>query len=115
VAVHPTGTMLLVRRRDARGRAGALAGVGGWVGVGCQMFVLTAAVKREQSMLQHSTLFSCRQVGFSDKLRLMAVLMDDLKTVKELPIRGCRWGVVSHRWGVGGWGMRSLNVGMAAG
>jgi len=31
-------------------------------------------------------------VGFSDKLRLMAVLMDDLKTIKELPIRGCRCG-----------------------
>ena len=30
------------------------------------------------------------QVGFSDKLRLMAVLMDELKTVKELAIRGCR-------------------------
>jgi hypothetical protein len=29
-------------------------------------------------------------VGFSDKLRLMAVLLDDLKTVKELAIRGCR-------------------------
>jgi cilia- and flagella-associated protein 57 len=29
-------------------------------------------------------------VGFSDKLRLMAVLMDDLKTVKELAIRGCK-------------------------
>jgi hypothetical protein len=32
-------------------------------------------------------------VGFSDKLRLMAVLMDDLKTVKELAIRGCRCAV----------------------
>ncbi|KAI8472173.1 MAG: hypothetical protein J3K34DRAFT_519934 [Monoraphidium minutum] len=35
-------------------------------------------------------------VGFSDKLRLMAVLMDDLKTVKELAIRGCRDVAFSH-------------------
>jgi hypothetical protein len=36
-------------------------------------------------------------VGFSDKLRLMAVLLDDLKAVKELAIRGCRWE--GGRWG----------------
>eukprot|EP00198_Chlamydomonas_reinhardtii_P011942 XP_001701279.1 flagellar associated protein [Chlamydomonas reinhardtii] len=29
-------------------------------------------------------------VGFADKLRLMAVLMEDLKVVKELGIKGCR-------------------------
>uniref|UniRef100_A0A0G4FUD2 Uncharacterized protein n=1 Tax=Chromera velia CCMP2878 TaxID=1169474 RepID=A0A0G4FUD2_9ALVE len=29
-------------------------------------------------------------VGFSDKLRLMNVLMDDLKTYKEIPIKACR-------------------------
>lgn len=29
-------------------------------------------------------------VGFADKLRLMTVLMDDLKSVKELGIKGCR-------------------------
>eukprot|EP00878_Enallax_costatus_P025349 GHUV01027119.1.p1 GENE.GHUV01027119.1~~GHUV01027119.1.p1 ORF type:complete len:499 (+),score=150.84 GHUV01027119.1:978-2474(+) len=29
-------------------------------------------------------------VGFADKLRLMTVLMDDLKTVKEIAIKGCR-------------------------
>lgn len=29
-------------------------------------------------------------VGFADKLRLMTILMDDLKTIKELPIRACR-------------------------
>ncbi|GLC59167.1 hypothetical protein PLESTB_001455600 [Pleodorina starrii] len=29
-------------------------------------------------------------VGFADKLRLMSVLMEDLKTVKELGIKGCR-------------------------
>jgi hypothetical protein len=30
------------------------------------------------------------QVGFADKLRLMSVLLDDLKTVKEVGIKGCR-------------------------
>ena len=29
-------------------------------------------------------------VGFADKLRLMTVLMEDLKSVKELGIKGCR-------------------------
>lgn len=29
-------------------------------------------------------------VGFSDKLRLMNLLMDDIRTFKEFPIRGCR-------------------------
>ena len=29
-------------------------------------------------------------VGFSDKLRLMNLLIDDIRTFKELPIRGCR-------------------------
>ncbi|KAL6752180.1 WD repeat domain 65-like protein [Haematococcus lacustris] len=29
-------------------------------------------------------------VGFADKLRLMTVLMEDLKTMKELGIKGCR-------------------------
>ncbi|MEW5319195.1 MAG: hypothetical protein WDW38_010360 [Sanguina aurantia] len=29
-------------------------------------------------------------VGFADKLRLMSVLMDDLKLVRELAIKGCR-------------------------
>lgn len=29
-------------------------------------------------------------MGFADKLRLMTVLMEDLKTVKELGIKGCR-------------------------
>ncbi|KAG1658747.1 hypothetical protein FOA52_000860 [Chlamydomonas sp. UWO 241] len=29
-------------------------------------------------------------VGFADKLRLMTVLMDELKTVKELGVKGCR-------------------------
>jgi hypothetical protein len=29
-------------------------------------------------------------VGFADKLRLMSVLMEDLKTIKELGIKGCR-------------------------
>lgn len=29
-------------------------------------------------------------VGFSDKLRLMTILMDDLRTVKEISIRACR-------------------------
>ena len=29
-------------------------------------------------------------VGFADKLRLMTVLMEELKTVKELGIKGCR-------------------------
>lgn len=43
--------------------------------------------------LHHTTPNKCAQVGFSDKLRLMAVLMDDLKTVKELAIRGCRCAV----------------------
>lgn len=29
-------------------------------------------------------------VGFTDKLKMMHILNDDLKTVRELPIRGCR-------------------------
>lgn len=29
-------------------------------------------------------------VGFSDKLRLMNLLMDDIRTAREFPIRGCR-------------------------
>ena len=29
-------------------------------------------------------------VGFSDKLRLMNLLIDDIRTFKEFPIRGCR-------------------------
>jgi len=29
-------------------------------------------------------------VGFTDKLRLMNLLMDDLRSVKEIPIKGCR-------------------------
>jgi cilia- and flagella-associated protein 57 len=29
-------------------------------------------------------------VGFSDKLRLMNLLMEDLRTFKEIPIKGCR-------------------------
>lgn len=29
-------------------------------------------------------------VGFADKLRLMSVLMDDFKVLKELPIKSCR-------------------------
>eukprot|EP00884_Botryococcus_braunii_P010879 jgi/Botrbrau1/19793/Bobra.0124s0041.1 len=29
-------------------------------------------------------------VGFSDKLRLLTILMDDLRVVKELPIKACR-------------------------
>lgn len=30
------------------------------------------------------------QVGFSDKLRLLTVLMDDLKLIKEIAIKGCK-------------------------
>jgi len=29
-------------------------------------------------------------VGFSDKLRLMNLLIDDIRTVKEFTVRGCR-------------------------
>ena len=29
-------------------------------------------------------------VGFSDKLRLMNILIDDIRTFKEFTIRGCR-------------------------
>ena len=29
-------------------------------------------------------------VGFSDKLRLMNLLIDDIRTFKEFPIRGCK-------------------------
>ena len=29
-------------------------------------------------------------VGFSDKLRLMNLLIDDIRTFKEFTIRGCR-------------------------
>ncbi|GBF89931.1 cilia- and flagella-associated protein [Raphidocelis subcapitata] len=35
-------------------------------------------------------------VGFSDRLRLMAVLLDDLRTVKEFAIRGCREVCFAH-------------------
>ena len=41
---------------------------------------------------------SCRQVlvGFADKLRLMTVLMEDLKVVKEFGIKSCR--ECNFRW-----------------
>jgi len=29
-------------------------------------------------------------VGFSDKLRLMNLLIDDIRTFREFPVRGCR-------------------------
>ena len=29
-------------------------------------------------------------VGFTDKLRLMNLLIDDIRTFKELTVRGCR-------------------------
>jgi WD40 repeat protein len=29
-------------------------------------------------------------VGFSDKLRMMNILMDDLRPVREFPIRACK-------------------------
>lgn len=29
-------------------------------------------------------------VGFSDKLRLMNLLIDDIRTLKEFTVRGCR-------------------------
>ncbi|XP_028832352.1 cilia- and flagella-associated protein 57 isoform X2 [Denticeps clupeoides] len=35
-------------------------------------------------------------VGFSDKLRLMNLLMDDIRTFKELAVRGCRECAFSH-------------------
>ncbi|XP_062337115.1 cilia- and flagella-associated protein 57-like [Osmerus eperlanus] len=35
-------------------------------------------------------------VGFSDKLRLMNLLMDDIRTFKEFTIRGCRECAFSH-------------------
>lgn len=34
-------------------------------------------------------------VGFADKLRLMTVLMEDLRTIKEFGIKGCRECVFS--------------------
>jgi len=38
--------------------------------------------------LHPSGLYIC--VGFSDKLRLMNLLIDDIRTFKEFPIRGCK-------------------------
>ncbi|KAM8915709.1 cilia- and flagella-associated protein 57 isoform 2-T2 [Spinachia spinachia] len=35
-------------------------------------------------------------VGFSDKLRLMNLLIDDLRTIKEFNVRGCRECAFSH-------------------
>eukprot|EP00391_Amoebophrya_sp_Ameob2_P005860 CAMPEP_0178992180 /NCGR_PEP_ID=MMETSP0795-20121207/5960_1 /TAXON_ID=88552 /ORGANISM="Amoebophrya sp., Strain Ameob2" /LENGTH=1181 /DNA_ID=CAMNT_0020684011 /DNA_START=596 /DNA_END=4141 /DNA_ORIENTATION=+ len=35
-------------------------------------------------------------IGFSDKLRAMNILMDDLKTYKELPVKACREVQYSH-------------------
>jgi len=35
-------------------------------------------------------------VGFSDKLRLMNLLMEDMRTYKEIPIKGCRECRFSH-------------------
>ncbi|XP_069559333.1 cilia- and flagella-associated protein 57 [Brachyistius frenatus] len=35
-------------------------------------------------------------VGFSDKLRLMNLLIDDIRTFKELTVRGCRECAFSH-------------------
>jgi len=29
-------------------------------------------------------------VGFTDKLRLMNLLIDDIRTFREFPVRGCR-------------------------
>jgi WD40 repeat protein len=37
-------------------------------------------------------------VGFADKLRLMNLLMDDIRVVKEFPIKGCRESQFSPRW-----------------
>lgn len=30
------------------------------------------------------------QVGFEDKLRLMSIVLDDLRLVRELPVKACR-------------------------
>ncbi|KAL6111417.1 cfap57 [Pungitius sinensis] len=35
-------------------------------------------------------------VGFSDKLRLMNLLIDDIRTIKEFSVRGCRECAFSH-------------------
>jgi cilia- and flagella-associated protein 57 len=35
-------------------------------------------------------------VGFNDKLRLMNLLMDDIRVAKEVNIRGCRECCFSH-------------------
>ncbi|XP_041837670.1 cilia- and flagella-associated protein 57 isoform X2 [Melanotaenia boesemani] len=35
-------------------------------------------------------------VGFSDKLRLMNLIIDDIRTYKEFPVRGCRECAFSH-------------------
>lgn len=35
-------------------------------------------------------------VGFSDKLRFMSILMDDLSTIHEVPVRNCRTVAFSH-------------------
>ena len=35
-------------------------------------------------------------VGFSDKLRLMNLLMEDMRTYKDIPIKGCKECRFSH-------------------
>lgn len=36
-------------------------------------------------------------VGFSDKLRFMNLLIDDIRTFLEFPVRGCREVITSFR------------------
>lgn len=47
------------------------------------------------SVAMHPSGFYCL-VGFTDKLRLLNVLMDDIRPFKEFPIRNCREVVFSH-------------------
>jgi WD40 repeat protein len=35
-------------------------------------------------------------VGFADHLRVLSILMDDMRTIKEIPVRGCRLCAFSH-------------------
>jgi len=47
-------------------------------------------------------------VGFADKLRLMNILMDDIRTFKEFPIKACAEVQFSH----GGWAFAAVNGGL---
>lgn len=66
-----------------------------WNYENCNLELYKEFAEEAYSIALHpSGLYVC--VGFSDKLRLMNLLIDDIRTFKEFPIRGCKECSFSH-------------------